>query len=824
MKRYGVRVAWLGLCVACVCVMPARSLARATDVEQRVNAILSQMTLDEKLAYIGGLNGMSIRGIPRLGVPAIQMSDGPMGTRVGSSTAYPGGIALAATWNPALAARYGASLGRDDRARGVYIHLMPALNIYRSPLCGRNFEYLGEDPYLASCLVVPLVQNLQAAGVLATAKHFAANNQEYDRFGISSDVDERTLREIYLPAFRAAVVEGTAGCVMSAYNLLNGIHCTENSLLNKTILKGEWGFDGILMSDWGATHSTVGAANGGLDLEMPSGNYFNLQTLSPTILAGAVSMATIDDKVRRILRSIVRMGFLDRPQNDPSIPLDDPASVSTALTMARESMVLLKNTSHLLPLDRKRIRSVAVLGPNAGPGVPAGGGSSHVTPFHSVSEFDGIRTAATGRVPVTQVAEVSYATSVFEHVDADGVVRPGLQADYFANKTLSDTPLLRRVDAGIAFDWGSGSPGDGIPSDGFSVRWTGRLRTTQDGVYLFQARSDDGIRVYLNGALLLEDWSDHAARVVQTSRALPAGRAYDVRVEYYENTGLATAQFGWGLYDVAGIAGKVEVAVVCVGFDSSTEGEGFDRSFALPQGQVDLISAVAAANPNTIVVVNSGGSVDMGNWLDAVPAVIQAWYPGQEGGTALGEILFGEVNPSGKLPATFEKRWEDNPSYPYYHSTNGVSTSYTEGVFVGYRGYDQNRIEPQFCFGHGLSYTTFEYSDLQMASTLEAGQTGAVSFVVRNTGTRGGTEIAQLYIRDLSPRLPRPPKELKGFAKVALGPDESRTVTLPLDESVLSFFDTRSGRFVAEPGMFQVLVGASSRDLRLTGQFEFRSP
>ncbi len=531
-------------------------------------------------------------------------------------------------------------------------------------------------------------------------------------------------------------------------------------------------------------------------------------------------MATIDDKVRRILRSLVRAGFLDRPQQDSSIPLDDPASAAVALDMAREAMVLLKNTGHLLPLDRSRIRSMVVLGPNAGPGVPAGGGSANVTPFHTVSELDGITAAAGNDVEVMQVPGVSYAKSEFEYVDANGVVHPGLQGQYFTNKRLSGTPKLTRVDARIDFNWGSGSPAEGIPSDGFSVRWTGRVRPAATAVYLFQAQSDYSIQITLNGTSLLPTGSGQTGKVLQAQQSLTAGQTYDLKVEYTHNVGAALAQAGWGLNDPASQAKGADVAVVCVGFNASIEKEGADRPFALPQDQVDLIKTVAAANPNTIVVINSGGAVDMRPWLDAVPVVIQAWYPGQEGGTALGEILFGDVNPSGKLPATFEKRWEDNPSYPYYQSTDGVATHYAEGVFVGYRGYDQSQIEPQFCFGHGLSYTTFEYSDLVVPPTLKPGQTGEISFVVHNTGARSGAEICQLYISDVVASTARPPKELKGFAKVALAAGESRVVTLPIDEDRLSFFDVQSGGFIAEPGTFRVLVGSSSRDLRLTGQFE----
>jgi len=825
--------------LTCVVILVQRGRAvesiqkKDPAVEQRVEELLSKMTLEEKIDYIGGVDGFYIRPVERLGLPAIKMSDGPVGMRNdGETTAYPAGIALAATWSTDLATRYGTAVGRDGRARGVHIWLAPGLNIYRAPQCGRNFEYYGEDPFLAGRMAVAVVRNLQEEGVLATVKHYAGNNQEYDRNHISSDIDERTLREIYLPAFEAAIRESGAACIMNAYNLVNGTYCTENTFLNHRVAKTDWEFDGVIMSDWGATHDAIAAANGDLDLEMPSGKYMNRENLLPAIEAGTVSKATIDDKVRRILRVIVRAGFLDRPQKIESIPLDDPDSARVALDIAREGIVLLKNDKALLPLDASKIKCVAVIGPRAHPGVPAGGGSSYTTPFHSVSLLDGTKARVGANVTVLHEPGedpmspwVLATRSKFEHLDSSGKSAMGLRAEYFANPRLEGEPAVTMVVPRIDFDWESGGP-EGLPTNGFSARWTGRIRPETSGRYALSASSDDGIRVFLDKEKILEDWTDHAARTNSVETTLEAGRVYELKVEYYENRGDASVLFGWGLIEeetqmpAVQAAEKADVAIVCVGFGRKMESEGSDRPFELPPYQASLIRSVAAANPRTVVVLMAGGSVAWDYWLDEVPAVVHAWYPGQEGGTALAEILFGDVNPSGKLPATFEKRWEDNPAAPYYQSKDNKTLPYTEGIFVGYRGYDKNGVEPQFCFGHGLSYTTFDYGDLKIEPTTAGpGEPVRVTFTVKNTGSRAGAEAAQVYVHDVESRLPRPPKELKGFAKVTLEPGESKSVTVDLDDRAFAFFDPKAGTWVGEPGGFEILVGASSRDIRLKGTF-----
>ena len=790
--------------------------------EDRAAALLAALTLDEKLAYIGGYHYFSIRGIPRLGLPEILLSDGPVGLRgEGPSTAYPASVLTAASWDTAAAHRLGRALGQDARARGVHVLLGPGVNMYRAPMNGRNFEYLGEDPYLAGQLAVAYIRGVQQRGVVATVKHFAANNQEWDRNHVSSDVDERTLQEIYLPAFRAAVRQGHVGAVMDSYNLVNGAHSTQNQHLNNDILKGQWGFDGILMSDWVATYDGVAAAQGGLDLEMPSGAFMNPQNLLPALRAGTLKEAVIDDKVRRILRIIFRYGFYDRPQLDKTQPADNPATAAVALDLARGGCVLLKNDQHLLPLAGT-VRSVALIGPNANAYV-AGGGSSLVPPFHSVTLRQGLQavspnlrvTYEPGTVPPLE--EFAARSPFFT---GPGSRVAGLKAAYFANQKLAGKPAATRTEAAVRHVW-PGAPGvGGLPADHFSARYTGVLRPKVSGRYKLGVKSDDGARLYLDGQLVVDQWHDQGPTEHSVYRQLVAGREYAIRLEYYESAGgaeIALAAYREIIDFTAATraAAAADVAVVAVGFNQGTEGEGSDRSFALPAHQADLIRAVARANPNTVVVLNAGGNVDMSGWLPAVRGLVHAWYPGQEGGTALAEILTGRVNPSGKLPASFERQWADNPTHDSYYDPDGDKhVAYTEGLNLGYRYYDHSPTKPLFPFGFGLSYTTFGYADLQVSS--DGPGRATVRFTLTNTGPADGAEVAQVYVHQAQSPVARPVKELKGFAKVFLKKGESRAVTIPLDAEAFSYFKTAQNAFGYDPGTFEVLVGASAADIKLT--------
>jgi beta-glucosidase len=808
----------------------AQTTPSKTDLEKRVDSLLGKMTLEEKIEIVGGINDFYTRPSPRLGIPSLRMSDGPMGVHdYGLTTAYPAGIALAASWDVDLAERFGAAMGKDARARGVHFILGPGMNIYRAPMNGRNFEYFGEDPVLASRMAVSVIKGIQAQQVIATAKHFAGNNSEFARMTLSSDIDERTLREIYLPAFEASVKEAHVGAVMDAYNLVNGAYMTQNNHLNNEILKGEWKFEGILMSDWGATHDGVAAANGGLDLEMPSPTFMNRDALLPAIKEGKIAEATIDDKVRRILRKAIEFGFFDRPQTDIDIPSYSQEGRQVALEEARGSMVLLKNAGNLLPLDENKLTTIAVIGPDAYPAVVSGGGSAETKSFNAVSYLEGISNRLGTRGKVLYAVDVPVLDEVFE--SSDFVTVPGgesgLKGEYFSNEEFKGTPALVRTDKHVHFDWGEGSFAPGEPVDHFAIRWTGYFVPKESGDYKFFTSADDGVRLYVGDEIAIDDWQPHSQTLDTAARHLEAGQAYKIRLEYFESVGSAIVGFGVTRAEAfigretKALAAKADAVIICVGFDDKTESEGSDRTFQLSGGQDELIRQISAVNKNVIVVLTAGGNVDMTRWIENVPAILHAWYPGQEGGTALAQIIFGDYSPSGKLPASFERRLEDNPTFhSYYPEKGGSRVQYSEGVFVGYRHFDRSATKPLFAFGYGLSYSTFAYSKMSVTPpTGNLNEPVLVSFDVKNTGHREAAEVAELYVGDSHASVPRPVKELKAFAKVNLKPGETRRVTLGLDRRTFSFYHVQKRDWNAEPGDFAILVGGSSDNIPLRGKF-----
>ncbi len=674
----------------------AGTATQANDA--RVDALIARMTLEEKIQMLHGANRQGFIGyvpaIPRLGIPEVALTDGPAGVRHGPGTAFPAPVALAATWDRSLAQDYGAALGAETKAKGQNILLGPMVNIVRVPEGGRNFETFGEDPYLTAQMSAAEIRGIQSQGVMAEVKHYAANNQEKDRLQVSAEVDERTLREIYLPAFEAAVKEAKVGSVMAAYNKVNGTFSSENAHLLKDILKGEWRFDGFVVSDWGATHSTVEAANNGLDIEMPGGKYFGEELLA-AVHQGRVSQATIDDKVRRILRMLVRFGFLDRPAKVG--PIDYQAQGRVARRVAEAGVVLLKNERNVLPLDVNNFKSIAVIGPYADRATSGGGGSARISPFNTVSPLGAI-------------------------------------ADRIGNRATLQ--FLKFV------------PGTDL------------------------SKSDPAT----TGAGLLAD-------AVQ-------------------------------------LAKECDLALV---FARDFETEGVDRpAITLPDEQDELISAIVGANPRTIVVLNTGCMVLLNRWADAVPAIVQGWYSGQHDGNVITDVLFGTINPSGKLPITFPRTREDTAvtTAEQYPGLNGRGL-YSEGVFVGYRHFDKDNIAPQFAFGHGLSYTTFEYSNIKLSrSRIKPGDSLTVEVQVKNTGHREGAEVVQLYVQDVKASVPRPIKELKGFEKVQLRPDQMKVVRINLDARSMAFYDVTKKQWAVEPGQFKIMVGSSSRDIKLSAEFE----
>ena len=700
----------------------------ATPLEQRVSDLLGRMTVEEKATMLSGSGWMESAPIERLGIPAIKMADGPMGVRswAGSSaitnaangpakvlaTSFPSGVAMAATWDPELVQREGQAIGQEVKALGRDMILGPTVNINRVPLWGRNFEGYGEDPYLTSQLGVAYIKGVQSEGVIPSVKHFAANNEEFERHRIDAHVDERTMHEIYLPAFKAAVQEGGAWTVMSAYNRLNGTYCAENVPLLTDILEKEFGFKGFVISDWGSTYSTAPTVNAGMDLEMPGGpameawfarestkaagngaGWLTADKVLAEVKAGHISEASLDDNVSRILRVIFESGLFDHPHAGGG-EVDTPAQKAVALQGATEGIVLLKNTGSLLPLDAAKIPSIVVIGPNALIARTGGGGSSLVRSKYAVTPLDGIRERIGD-----WAQKVSFSMGVLMEGEA-----PEL-----------DTPLGRET----------------------------------------------------------------------------------------------------MLKDAVKAAASAEVAVVVVGRYPKLEGEGFDvKTMDLPAGQDELIQAVEAVNPHTIVVLNTGDPVTMTKWIDKTPALVEMWYGGQEAGHALASILFGDANPSGKLPVSFPKRFEDSPAASNYPGEN-LKVNYAEGIYVGYRYFDTKNVEPQFPFGFGLSYTTFEYSDLKVASD-------SVQLKIRNTGTREGAEIVQLYVHDGHSKIDRPLRELKGFQRVELKAGETKFVNFLLDPAAFSYWSPEKKGWMAEPGKFEIQLGASSRDIRLRAPLELK--
>ncbi len=872
-------VRWGGIWVAFVwfamAVSPLafgqRSDVAVDAVSWRIDASIAAMTLAEKISLLSGGSVLGTTPLPRLGIPAFRMGDGPIGAHDPSpSTAFAAGIALAATWDRDLAGRIGVQIGRDSRSRGAAFLLGPGLNIYRAPMNGRNEEYFGEDPFLAGQIVVPYVMGLQSQGVTATVKHFVANNSEFARFHCDAVVSERALREIYLPAFEAAVKQGHAGAIMDSYNRVNGTWMTENAHLNTEIAKREWGFDGVVMSDWIATHDAIGAANGGLDLEMPAALYFNDESLEPAVKSGKVTMATIDDKIRRMLRLAARFGWIEPDTNGPgwvshdpldaSIPRYNQAGRQVALEGALESATLLKNQGNLLPLDPAKNLKIAVIGPNALPGYATGGGSGMVPPYFVTGPFRGISDYLGARGDVDYDQGIprldALAAQTGLTLTPDGAV--GVTVETFKSADLSGKPASTRTETeinagpyaqvnsdpgaqpnlGISVDASAAKAGMRASIEGAlhgpveSTRWTGYYRAKDAGKYLVFVEHAATYRLTIDGKVEIDHAEIARSSVAQTLVELTAGVHKVVLEEFpLEPFVNGSTRLGIAKEDSLVSASAVEMAkradavVLSVGFDVETEGEGADRAYQLLPGQNELIRAVAAANPRTILVLNAGGSVDASTWIDKVPALLHIWYAGEEGGTALARILFGEADPSGRMPISWERALKDNPSYAWYYPKSGTNQiEYGDDIFVGYRGYRHNHTEPLFPFGFGLSYTTFQYSNLTIRPVAESNLGYRVGFDVTNTGSHDGADVAQLYVGEEKLTVARPVRELKGFARVQLKAGETRHVTLALDARSFAWYDVDKAAWHVDAGSFTVRVGRSSEETELEGKVEVASP
>lgn len=693
------------------------------DIEAKIDSLINQLTLEEKVNMIHASSAFTSGGVDRLGIPELVMSDGPHGVRhehgrdwekdknvADSSTYLPVGTALAATWNPELGYKFGKVLGSEANFRGKDIILGPGLNIIRSPLNGRNFEYLTEDPYLNAQMVVGYVKGVQDQGVAACAKHYIANSLEYQRDMVNVEMSDRALREIYLPGFKAAVQEGGVLSIMSAYNKLRGTYCSHSAFLLDEILKEEYGFEGLVMSDWNAVKSTMGAVNVGLDIEMGTdlemmrrnvevdyANFHLGDTVVTLVQNGTVDESVIDQKVRRILRVMFKIHkFDERPDGFHNTREHQ----TIAREIADEAIVLMKNED-VLPLQKEGLNKIAVVGANATWKHAGGGGSSQVKAYYEVTPLAGLQNLLGDEVPIDF---------------AQGYV---IEKDAGADDQLIQEAVKAVTEAETAI---------------FIGGWV-------------HGYSDE--------------WNDNA-------------------------------------YDA----------------------ESVDKpSMHLPFGQDQLIQEVLKANPNTIIVLMGGGPIDMTAWKADAKSIVQAWYPGMEGGNALADVLFGVVNPSGKLPMTFPEKLEDSPTQVLaQYPDENLLIDHTEGIYVGYRYFDTYEVEPGFAFGHGLSYTNFEYKGLNVDINEES---TTVKLQVTNTGEVAGAEVVQVYVHDEESALERPEKELKAFEKVFLEPGQTTGVSIELKNDAFSYYDDTQNKWVLEPGKFKILVGSSSRDIRLTGELTY---
>lgn len=806
------------------------------NIEKRASGLLAQMTLEEKISLLGGyaMDGMRSNGIERLGIPKLNMANGPHGLGgIDGATFFGSGVSMGATWNPELVEEVGKAIGAEARFADKHIMLGPCVNIHRLPIGGRNFESYSEDPYLASQMGVAWIKGVQSMKVAACVKHFAGNEQEFERNGVNIEMDERTLREIYLPAFKAAVQQANTYTVMSSYNRFRGHYASENKYLLTDVLRNDFGFTGFVISDWDATHSCVPSALAGLDIEMPGPPIYFGDSLLLAVKDKKVPEQIINQKVTDILKVMIKLGLLDDPSKMPKGEIGTDYHKMLSRKVTEQSVVLLKNDHKILPLNKKNIKTIAVLGPKAEEASLGGGGSSEVFASDSISLLEGLKNKLGSDIKITFLNGINFTTQ-FPAIESKNLITEengkevnGLTGVYFNNVHLQGEPVLTRVDKDVNFDWGQGSPDPKIVKDGFSARWTGKLKATQEGMYKIGINSNDGSKLFVNGKLFVHNWGNHGAKMRSAPLYMKKGETVDVMIEYFETGNSASMKFEWELqtkakYDkkVLKIAKNADVVLIAAGLTKIFECEGFDReSMNLPGAQNQMIKDLAKVNPNTIIILTNGTPVSMMDWIDDVPAVLEAFYPGQEEGNALADILFGNVNPSGKLPVTFPKYYKDSPAYKYYPGVNSQLT-YSEGIYVGYRYYDTKNVEPLFPFGYGLSYTNFAYSGLKIdKEKISPKDVLNIELMVKNTGNVPGDEIVQLYIHDAKSKVDRPKKELKGFKRISLKAGESKKVKLKIDKTALSFYDVETKSWMAEPGEFEILIGSSSKDIRLKKTF-----
>jgi beta-glucosidase len=802
----------------------------------RIDQLLSEMTLEEKVSILSGEDFWSVPAIERLGIGKLRVTDGPNGARGGGSliggvksASFPVGIALGATWDVPLVKEIGAALADEVKSKGAHMLLAPTVNIHRSVTNGRNFECYSEDPILSAELAVGYISGLQGHGIGATIKHFAGNESEIERTTISSEIGERALREIYLIPFEHAVKRAGTWGVMSSYNRLNGTYTSEHNWLLSTVLRGEWGYDGIVMSDWFGSHSTAPTVNAGLDLEMPGPARDRGQKLIDAVHAGEVSLETLDQRVRAMLRLMERVGSLDDHRPHQERADDRPEHRALIRRAGAASTVMLKNEG-VLPLAGEG--TLAVIGPNAKTAQIMGGGSAQINAHYRISPWEGL-------VSALGEDRLSYAAGCTNH-RFEPVLRGDFKVEYFDNQTLAGEPVhMDSQDEAQAFWIGHVAQGKVDPLR-FSARIHGTFTPEASGSHRVGIYSAGFAKVFVDGKLVADAWTnwtkgrtffEEGCDEVVGLVNLEAGHAHEVVIEFatkdFATLGLAAFACGIGrplgdeaIAEAVVAARAAETAVVFIGRNGEWDTEGSDlQGIVLPGRQNELVEAVAAANPRTIVVLQTGGPVEM-PWAGKVAAILEAWYPGQEAGNAIADVLTGAAEPGGRLPQTFPVRWSDNPAHSQdrevYPGLEG-KVRYEEGIFVGYRHYDRVGMTPLYPFGFGLGYTSFALSDLAVDdSRFESDGKLVVSLTAANTGDRAGSTVVQLYVTDDKSTEPRPAKELKAFEKVHLGPGESRSVSFALDARAFAWYREAARHWLVEAGSFTIRVGQSSADLPLS--------
>lgn len=817
----------------------------STSTTPNIPALLDAMTLQEQARLLSGADFWTTVPTSRLGIPALKVTDGPNGARGGifkdgpKTACFPVGIALAATWNPALIEQTGAALGVETRLKGAQVLLAPTVNLQRTVYNGRNFECHSEDPWLSSEIAVAYIKGVQSQGVAATIKHFVGNESEFERLTASSDIPERALRELYLVPFERAVKEAGVMAVMTGYNRVDGTFMADHERLVNRVLRAEWGFDGLVMSDWFAALDTVQGVLAGCDLEMPGTPRARGDKLVAAVNEGRLSAAAVRTCAERVLRFAHRLGRWDDPVLSPERADDLPEHRALIRHLGSDGAVLLKNDAATLPLAPQAGQTVALIGRAATVPQIMGGGSANVNAHYR-------------SVPAEAIAEACPGVTFTHHLGADIhryvplLVQP-VTFDIFATPDLSGPVVGQDTVPNSEVLWVGTLPPGLTRLQPFSARATIRFVAEADGLHAFSLTAAGPCRMRLNGESVIDAWdswrpgstyfTQGCDEIVHT-RTLHAGEVLELVIEHSTQIPAAAGEVQHGFHalrigaarllgepEIAAAveaARQADVAIVFAGLNAEWDNEGLDRpGIQLPHRQDELIARVAAANPRTVVVLQSGSPLLL-PWLDAVPAVLQAWYPGQECGHAIADVLLGQAEPGGRLPQTWPLRLQDTVAWgdPEAYPAVAGRVAYKEGVFIGYRHHEARGDAVQFPFGHGLSYTSFAFEGLALdRATLQPGETLRASVTVRNTGARAGSTVVQAYVHDAASTLARPPQELKAFAKLTLAPGEARQVTLGFGPRALAAFDEARAAWVAEAGEFELRVGASSADTPLRAAF-----